>query len=178
MKRSKSRKNEVRALNCSLFENEECDGDCEGMWKAEDGGGVPASESVSARECAMGLVGVVGLVGELSERDRRWKKDCLGGGARNAIEKSQELEGEDGVTTIAGSGDFSLMFASEISDWNDGRSKTAADMVEGCVQRHTERRGDKNVVARVLGKTVAASYDTIHISVNLSLIYNTKILLT
>lgn len=32
----------------------------------------------------------------------------LGGGARNAMEKSWECEGEEGVTMMAGKGDFSV----------------------------------------------------------------------
>lgn len=54
-------------------------------------------------------------MGELSEEVRRWKREGLGAGARKAMEKSPELEGEEGVTTMAGRGDFSLMVASERS---------------------------------------------------------------
>jgi len=39
---------------------------------------------------------------------RRWQIDGLGGSARNAIEKSRVEEGEDGVTMMAGKGDFSV----------------------------------------------------------------------
>ena len=47
----------------------------------------------------------------LKESPKRAKKrvtaDSLAGGARNAIAKSLSPEGEDGVTMIAGKGDFS-----------------------------------------------------------------------
>lgn len=39
---------------------------------------------------------------------RRWRNDGLGGSARNAMEKSREDDGDEGVTMIAGSGDFSV----------------------------------------------------------------------
>jgi len=38
---------------------------------------------------------------------KRSRKEGLGGGATKAIEKSNELDGEEGVTIIAGNGDFS-----------------------------------------------------------------------
>lgn len=40
--------------------------------------------------------------------ERRSRMDGLLGGARNAIEKSCEEDGEEGVTMIAGRGDFSV----------------------------------------------------------------------
>ena len=55
----------------------------------------------------------------LKESPRRAKKrvktDSLGGGARNAIAKSLSPEGEDGVTMIAGKGDFSSTIGLERS---------------------------------------------------------------
>lgn len=40
--------------------------------------------------------------------DRRSFQDGFGGGARKAIEKSRDEDGEDGVTIMAGRSDFSV----------------------------------------------------------------------
>jgi len=42
------------------------------------------------------------------------------GGATKAIEKSAEQDGDDGVTTIAGSGDFSAISERETSSHTHG----------------------------------------------------------
>lgn len=50
--------------------------------------------------------------------ERRSRMEGFGGGARNAMEKSCEEEGEEGVTMIAGRDDFSVARGSERSWWS------------------------------------------------------------
>jgi hypothetical protein len=45
----------------------------------------------------------------------RSKREGLGGGAKKAIEKSWDEDGEEGVTMMAGKGDFSVARGSERS---------------------------------------------------------------
>ena len=52
--------------------------------------------------------------GAANEKSRS-RKVGFSGGARKAMEKSAEHEGDDGVTTIAGSADFTLICESETS---------------------------------------------------------------
>lgn len=56
-------------------------------------------------------------VGSFVKEVRRSHLEGFSGGARNAIEKSCEDEGEDGVTIIAGRGDFSVARGRERSGW-------------------------------------------------------------
>jgi len=51
---------------------------------------------------------MVRVIREPTELESHSFKVGLGGGARNAIEKSREDDGEDGVTIMAGSFDFSV----------------------------------------------------------------------
>lgn len=54
------------------------------------------------------VVRALRLSGAASERSRSFAvTPAFSGGARKATEKSAEQDGDDGVTTIAGSGDFS-----------------------------------------------------------------------
>lgn len=56
------------------------------------------------------------LSGAASEKSRSFAvTDGFSGGARKATEKSAEQDGDDGVTTIAGSGDFSAICSSGTS---------------------------------------------------------------
>jgi len=50
---------------------------------------------------------VLALTESPKHAKKRVKTESLGGGARNAIAKSLSPKGEDGVTMIAGKGDFS-----------------------------------------------------------------------
>lgn len=52
----------------------------------------------------------------LKEEVTRSRMVCLGGGARKAIEKSWLWIGDEGVTMMAGKGDFSVMEGRERSD--------------------------------------------------------------
>ena len=49
--------------------------------------------------------------------ERRSRVEGFSGGARKAMEKSAEQDGDEGVTTIAGSGDFSPICESEMSSY-------------------------------------------------------------
>lgn len=54
------------------------------------------------------VVRALRLSGAASEKSRSFAvTEGFSGGARKATEKSAEQDGEDGVTTIAGKGDFS-----------------------------------------------------------------------
>ena len=53
------------------------------------------------------VVRALRLIGAASEKSRSFAVTLgFSGGARKATEKSAEQDGDDGVTTIAGSGDF------------------------------------------------------------------------
>jgi len=55
-----------------------------------------------------------GALNDVDEKIRS-KMERLGGGARNAIAKSRDEAGDDGVTIIAGNGDFSVASGSDRS---------------------------------------------------------------
>lgn len=55
------------------------------------------------------------LNGAANENGRSFAIDFSGGGARKAMEKSAEQDGDEGVTTIAGSGVFSPICERETS---------------------------------------------------------------
>jgi len=62
------------------------------------------------------------VVRALRLRDARSEKGCwvavdFSGGARKATEKSASQDGDEGVTTMAGSGDFSPIFESATSSY-------------------------------------------------------------
>ena len=62
------------------------------------------------------VVRALRLSGAASEKSRSFAVTVgFSGGARKATEKSAEQDGEDGVTTIAGSGDFSPICSSGTS---------------------------------------------------------------
>jgi hypothetical protein len=57
----------------------------------------------------------------LMDETKRWRRGAFGGGARKAIEKSCVWMGDEGVTMMAGRGDFSVRVGSEKSlDGLDG----------------------------------------------------------
>ena len=60
------------------------------------------------------VVRALRLSGEVSEKSRL-HAGGFSGGATKAMEKSAEQDGDEGVTTIAGSGDLSPIFESETS---------------------------------------------------------------
>lgn len=51
----------------------------------------------------------------LKDEAKRLRKGCFGGGARKAMEKSCVWLGEEGVTMMAGRGDFSVSVGSDRS---------------------------------------------------------------
>lgn len=55
----------------------------------------------------------------------RWVAVGFSGGARKATEKSAEQDGDEGVTTMAGSGDFSPIFESATSSYERGSGSEA-----------------------------------------------------
>jgi hypothetical protein len=62
------------------------------------------------------VVRALRLRGAASEKSRSFAVTVgFSGGARKATEKSAEQDGDDGVTTIAGSGDFSPICSSGTS---------------------------------------------------------------
>lgn len=62
------------------------------------------------------VVRALRLTGAASERNRSFTVTVgFSGGARKATEKSAEQDGDDGVTTMAGSGDFSAICSSGTS---------------------------------------------------------------
>lgn len=62
------------------------------------------------------VVRALRLSGVASEKSRSFAVTVgFSGGARNATEKSAEQDGDDGVTTMAGSGDFSPICSSGTS---------------------------------------------------------------
>jgi len=62
------------------------------------------------------VVRALRLSGEASEKSRS-HAEGFPGGATKAMEKSAEHDGDDGVTTIAGSGDLSPIFERETSSY-------------------------------------------------------------
>ena len=68
----------------------------------------------------MRVVRALSCLGAVNDVTRS-RREALGG-AKKAIEKSPEEDGEDGVTMMAGSGDFSLTSESERSDRGQDRA--------------------------------------------------------
>ncbi len=67
------------------------------------------------------VVRALRLSGATSETSRSFAVMVgFSGGATKAIEKSAEQDGDDGVTTIAGSGDFSAISERETSSHTHG----------------------------------------------------------
>lgn len=62
------------------------------------------------------VVRALRLSGEASEKSRS-HAEGFSGDATKAMEKSAEQDGDDGVTTMAGSGDLSPIFESETSSY-------------------------------------------------------------
>lgn len=62
------------------------------------------------------VVRALRLSGAASEKSR-WVAVGFSGGATKATEKSAEQDGDEGVTTMAGSGDFAPIFESETSSY-------------------------------------------------------------
>ena len=76
------------------------------------------------------VVRALRLSGEASEKSRSFAVTVdFSGGAMKATEKSAEQDGDDGVTTIAGSGDFSPICESGTSSYQ----KFSGIEVDWCV---------------------------------------------
>jgi len=69
------------------------------------------------------VVRALRLSGDATEKNRSHAEGFLGG-ARKATEKSAEQDGDDGVTTIAGSDDLSPILEREISPGAGTRTKS------------------------------------------------------
>jgi hypothetical protein len=69
---------------------------------------------MKSRRRSIIVVRVLRFSGVVSEKSRS-RKVGFSGGARKAMEKSAEQDGDEGVTMIAGSGDFTLIWESGTS---------------------------------------------------------------
>jgi hypothetical protein len=73
---------------------------------------------MKSKSKSMNVVRALRLSGAASENGRSLAVGFSGStGARKATEKSAEQDGDDGVTTIAGSGDFSPIWVRETSSY-------------------------------------------------------------
>lgn len=90
----------------------------------------------------------------LTDEAKRLRSDDFGGGARKAIEKSCVWLGDEGVTMMAGRGDFS------VSDGSD-RSLDGSDMSEGGrgLIEPTERSGNQRVIEAVRKTVKTGSWE-------------------
>lgn len=85
---------------------------CTSRWHARTKSGRKRSRNARALSGEVGALGVK----DRSRFPNRALKGGFGSGARNAMRKSVSPEGEEGVTMIAGKGDFSSTRGLERSD--------------------------------------------------------------